>query len=113
MAADTIDRGRAGGHVLFDLRRVVVVVAVEVADMTLGTGAAGAAIDPGIAVAVGTVYLGAIGAGVTDKARILVNSGDDVAAMAVDTEGGGRNLCRMIMTMGTGEIISPVAADTR
>ena len=87
MAIDTVLHGGSRFHVLFDLVSVVVVVIVEVADMTLGTGAAGAAIDPGVAIAIGAVYLGAIGNGVTCEAIVLVNTRDNVTTVAVQAEG--------------------------
>ena len=99
VAANAIGRAREGGDVLFDLGRVVVIVFGKVAGVTLIAGAAVAAIDSGIAIAVSTYDACAVDTGVTGEASTFVDTRDDLPAMAVHTGGGDSNCCRMIMAV--------------
>lgn len=123
VAANTVGCERRRCHVFLDLRVMVVVVAVEIAGMTLGAGAARPTIDRGVTVAIEANDPGAVGIGVAEETTVVMDYADRVTEVAlVDTERGGGDLRRVVMTMargvgvliriGIGEVVCPVATDT-
>jgi len=101
---------------------VVVVVVVEVTSMALSAGAAGAAIDRGVAVTFCPDDPRPVDTGVAGEALVLMDDGDGVTDVAGDAEGGVGDLRRVIMAMargggvvigiGIGEVVGAVATDT-
>ena len=102
------DRGRGGidGH----RGRMVVAVTVEVAAMTLAAGAAFAAVDRGVAMAVDPHPAVAVGRVMAGGARGM-DTGNDIAGMTVHAQGGSRHRGAMVvavaakvsgMTLGAG-----------
>ena len=87
-----------------DLSSMVVVMGVKVSGMTLGTGAAGTAVDSCITIAVGAGYACACCIRVTEVAGVVVGVDDLVSTvMAVDTKGGGCDCSSVIVAMQGGE----------
>ena len=87
VAANAINRGRVrdGDRIGCNRGAMAVAVAVEVIGMALGTGAAHAAIDPGIAMAVVAKAPAAVGRIVAGVAGVM-DSCDPIAGVAVDAK---------------------------
>jgi len=95
VAAGTVGRGRGRGHVLLDLGAVVMGVGAKVGRMAGSAGAASAAVDRGIAMAVDTGDTGAVFRGMAVRAVVFVDNGDGIASVAADAERGRENRGRM------------------
>lgn len=98
MAAGTINSRRAGRDVDLHRSQVVMGVGGEIGGMALGTCAAGATINRGIAVAVGSDLPRPVG-GVVTRGATGVDGGDNVPGMTSLTKHGPRHLGCMIMSM--------------
>ena len=87
MAADAIYRGLVGHGNRIDRNRgaMAMAVTIEVSGMALGAGAAHAAIDPGIPMAIDTKASATVGRIVTGVAAGM-DLGDPIAEVAVDAE---------------------------
>jgi len=122
VTTDTVGGQRGGRYVFLNLYGMVMFMAVEVAGVALSAGAAGAAIDRGVAVAVSANDPGAVDTGVAGETFVLMDNVDRVTDVAGDTEGGVGNLRRVVMPVpwrgwvvigiGIGEVVGPVATDT-
>lgn len=88
------------------------VVAVEVACMTLSAGAAVTAIDPGIAIAVDAIDQCAVGARMTEETVVGMNRRDYITAVAVEAECGGGDGAAVVMTVRASEVVGPMALAT-
>lgn len=94
-------------------------VAVKIGSMTISTSAASAAVDGGIAMAADPHDPRTVCVGVTEIAAIVVDDTYPVTDVAVNTQRGISNSCRVVMSMarrigtwGSGEEVGPVADDT-
>ena len=87
---------------------VITGMGVKIGLVALGAGAAGAAVDGRIAMAVGSWDSGTVGAGVTVGAVIFMDDADWIAAVTGDAEGGGGD--RRCMAVGVGGEIGGMAA---
>ena len=96
MAAGAIYRGRGGNGIDRHRGGMAVAVAVEVSGMALDAGAAHAAIDPGIAMAVVAKAPAAVSWIVAGVAAGM-DTGDPIAGVAVDAEcGRGHRGCMVV-----------------
>lgn len=106
MADDTVIRGVrrwAGEDVFLDLGAVVMAVAVKVVQMAGSAGAAKAAVDSGVAMAVGAIDAGAVLGGMTESACVVMHCADRIASVAGDAKRGGENRGRVAVGVA-GEI---------
>jgi len=93
MAAGTVNRGWAGEHVFLDLGAVVMGVAGKVVSMASSAGAASAAVDRGVAMAIDPGDPEAVCRGVTVGAVVFVYRADGITRVAADAERGGEDRC--------------------
>lgn len=96
MAAHTISRLWSDRAIDRHRGSMVMAMAAEVGNMTLGAGTAGSSIDGRITMAVDPNPAATVD---WIMARVTggMHCGDDVAGMAVDTERGCRHGCRMVV----------------
>lgn len=112
MATDTVGSCRTNRRVLLDLSCVVMIVGIEIPEMTGGAFAAVAVVDGGIAIAVDPCDQNAVGTGMTVEARIVVHHTNDISRVTGNTKGSGSNSRRVIMTMRSSEIVNTVTLNT-
>ena len=83
VAAGAVRGSRASSSILFDRVGVAVVMAVKVSGMAGKAGASLAAVDRCVAIAVDAINAGAVDTGVTVETIALVDTIDNIPAMAV------------------------------
>lgn len=112
VAAGAVGGWRGGGNVLFDLGSVVVIVAVEVARMTLGAGATVTTIDCGIAVAIDAIDQCAVDTRMTEEAVVDMDCGDYVTAVAVEAKRSRGDGAAVVMAMRAAEVACSMTLGT-
>ena len=93
VTANAVNRGWAGEYVFLDLGTVVMGVAGKVVSMASSAGAASAAVDRGVAMAIDPGDPEAVCRGVTVGAVVFVYRADGITRVAADAERGGENRC--------------------
>lgn len=73
MASNTVCGCRCCGNVLLDLGAMVMVMACEIAVMTLNAGATITTVDRGVTVTIAACDSGAVDIGVAEKAAVVVH----------------------------------------